>query len=185
VKRAFATGMLALILLNSLGYYGIFVGIKVKNTREVQGSFDREDYSGNEALTFAVPLTVPYYTSPTAEYERVDGEFERNGEVYRLVKQKLYRDTLYVVCVKDDQEKKINQDMTDYVKTFSDKPTDSKHQSNKLFQCFSKEFVQTLIKVQSGNTGWDHLISFKISTDRFIDQNAFEIFSPPRILSFS
>ena len=34
-------------------------------------------------------------------YERVNGEFEHNGEFFKLVKQKLENDTLNIVCIKD------------------------------------------------------------------------------------
>jgi hypothetical protein len=73
--------------------------------------------------------------------------------VYRLVKQKLNRDTLFIVCVKDAHSKKINQALTDYVKTFADQPINSKQQS-KLIQSFIKDYLLTGTVVESQSSGW-------------------------------
>src|SRR5207302_5128451 len=100
--------MLLLFLLNTVGFYGIFLGMQLRYAREANKQLDEDQYSASDAMTFKVPLSVPY-AADNQEYDRVTGEFEHRGEVYRLVKQKLYHDTLYIVCVKDRESKKINQ----------------------------------------------------------------------------
>ncbi len=66
------------------------------------------------------------------------------GEFYRLVKQKYQNDTLFMVCIKDHASKRIEQAVTDYVKTFTDKPIDTKH-SGKVNTNFIKDFLPSRI----------------------------------------
>lgn len=100
-----------------------------------------------------MPLAVPYATNDS-EFARVDGELEHQGQFYRLVKQRLSMDTLYLVCVKDTKTMKIRQALTDYVKTFTDKPLDAKSPAS-TFSTFIKDFMTTTISVQSGSSGWE------------------------------
>ena len=150
--------MLILFLLNVLGFYGVFLGLQFKYAQEANQNFDEERYSGMDLMTLKVPLTVPYYAD-SKEYERVSGEFEHNGDVYRLVKQKLFRDTLYIVCIRDVQSKNINQALDSYVKTFTDKPVNSK-QGAKQLMSFSKDYLTSVVGVESQSSGWKDGISY-------------------------
>ena len=62
------------------------------------------------------------------------------GEFYRLVKQKYQNDTLFIVCIKDQASKRIQQAVTDYAKTFTDKPIDTKHNGKANFN-FVKDYL--------------------------------------------
>ncbi len=139
--------------------------------------FDDEDYQ-HEELTFKIPLTVPYSTD-SKEYTRVDGEFEQDGEVYRLVKQKLQSDTLYIVCVKDNTSKNIKQALADYVKTFSDKPVSSKG-NTKTLQNLIKDYLCHTVSMERQNSGWEKTISFYSAEHRYELVQASLTGPPPR-----
>ncbi|MBK5278548.1 MAG: hypothetical protein JJE09_06760, partial [Bacteroidia bacterium] len=100
MKKHLTLFLLFLFLLNMLGYYGVFIGLQVQTTLQMRQKFDDENYSHQEVI-FKMPLAIPYSTD-SKEYTRVDGEFEHNGDMYRLVKQRLQSDTLYIVCIKDN-----------------------------------------------------------------------------------
>jgi hypothetical protein len=158
VKKLLTLFLLALFLLNVLGYYGVFVGLQVKSGQAMRDRFDSENYSAEQQLTIKVPITIPYATDSRG-YERVDGEFEHKGQVYRLIKQKLQSDTLFIVCIKDNQAAKINQALADYVKTFTDKPESSKQSSGPMFK-FSKDYLSKTIEITSSSIGWAYFLSF-------------------------
>ncbi len=157
VKRTFSILILFLFLLNVLGYYGVLVGLQIKNTYDLSAKFDEDDYAREHEVTIKVPITVPYQ-SDTREYVRVNGEFEHEGDVYKMVKQRLQRDTLYIVCVKDNTSKKINQALKDYVKTYTDKPLNQKS-NTKTVQNFIKDFIATTTVLHTGNDGWYNTIN--------------------------
>ncbi len=176
--------MLFLFLLNVLGFYGIFLGLQFKSAMEANRNLDEERYADFDAVTFKVPLSIPY-SSDNEDFERVSGEFEHEGEVYRLLKQKFSRDTLTLVCVKDREAMKINQAMTDYVKTFSDKPANAKQQNTKSLQSFCKDYVTTLVSIEPQASGWNETVVHPNSIERYSSFNPSRIKYPPRFALFA
>lgn len=156
MKRVFALFMMLLFLLNVLGYYGVLEGLQLKNKQNLQALFDSDEYERQHEVTIKVPLTVPY-ASDSKEYTRVDGEFEHQGEIYRMVKQKLQSDTLYIVCVKDETSRDIKQALAEYVKSFTDKPASEKSQS-KTLQNLIKDYIATSTVLQPSQSGWSYAV---------------------------
>lgn len=156
MKRVVTVLLLAIFLLNVVGYYGILVGLQLSFQRDLQAQFDEDQVSASNEIVFNIPLALPYATD-AKDFQRVDGEFEYQGEVYRLVKQKLASDTLTIVCIRDVKAKGINQALEDYVKTFSDKPSNAKG-ALKTLENFSKDFVSQHIAVSTAVAGWNMFV---------------------------
>jgi len=165
------------VLFNALGFYGILVGIQYQSGRALETRLDQEQYDPSETVTLKFPIALPYYIDD-ASYERVDGEVEHKGEFYRLVKQKRERDTLYIVCIKDHDGKRIAEALSDYVKTYTAKPADAK-QSVKSFSLI-KDFISTVTTVQCASAGWGHDFEFAFSTARYASIPAMHNSPPPR-----
>lgn len=176
MKRIFSIVMLFLFLLNVLGYYGVFVGLRFKNVQELVQKLDNDSYKSSETFTFKIPLTVPYYTD-SRDFERVDGEFEHEGEVYRLVKQRLHQDTLSIVCVKDHESKKINSALEDYVKTFADNPENAK-QGVKSLQLI-KDYIPFSIELDKNSAGWEITANYFIVPQSLIPSFSTSVIHPP------
>jgi len=153
LRKLFSILFAILLLLNVMGYYGVFLGLQYKNDKEMIQKFDAENYSESEIVTIKIPISIPY-AMDSKNFERVDGKFEHNGEFYRLVKQKLSQDTLYVACVKDYENKRIDDAMTSFVKTFTDKPVDSQS-SSKIVITFIKDYIPQSFTVQHLALGWE------------------------------
>lgn len=162
MKKLLTIFLLVLFVLNIVGYYGVFVGISLSGAAAMRHQFDTEKSLPDEVI-IKVPIAIPYATDAT-DYQRVDGEFEHQGQVFRLVKQKLQSDTLYIVCVKDGGALKINQALADYVKTFTDKPATTKSGTVKPLQ-FSKDYLSVTTRVTAKTSGWIATVLF--STDDF------------------
>jgi hypothetical protein len=176
LKKTFSILLVVLLLLNVLGYYGVFLGLQYKNTHDLALRLDADNYTNDEAVTIKIPLAIPYMES--TDYERVTGEFEHNGEFYTLVKQKLVQDTLIIVCVKNHEGKQIKKALVDYVKTFTDKPT-SGNQA-KTIPALIKDFLPTNISIESSNIGWVLGSSFKNESNLLMSIDLSIISPPPR-----
>lgn len=184
MKRAISLIILILFLLNAVGLYGILLGLQFKFASEANRALDEDKYSTSEAITFKIPMSLPYSIEDQG-FQRVTGEFENQGEVYRLVKQKLSKDTLYIVCVKDTESKKINQALTDYVKTFSDRPFNAKQQGTKLAYSIIKDYLNTGISIENGAIGWKECVSFnELAVDDFSFYSS-KIKYPPKFFFLS
>ena len=159
-----------------LGFYGVFIGLRYKTSQDLIQRLDADDYAEAETFTIKVPMTLPYQENQDT-FERVNGEIEYHGNVYRFVKQKLLHDTLYIICLNDSQAKHINNAMHDYVKTFADKTADSK-QSIKVFS-FIKDYLPTEILLTSDIAGWNHQLSMNSLSKDLVLSTYISIQSPP------
>ena len=111
---------------------------------------DSESYTKDETITIKIPFALPYW-SDSENAERIDGEFVHNGQFYRLVNQELKKDTLYIVCIRDNKEKRNFDFMAGFAKLSTDVPATSK-QALKLFGNILKDFIpspySTIVQTQ-------------------------------------
>jgi len=184
MKRAITLIILILFLLNAVGLYGILLGLQFRFASEVNSALDEDRYTTSEAITFRISMALPYSVEDQ-DFHRVSGEFENQGEIYRLVKQKLAKDTLYIVCVKDTKSKKINQALADYVKTFTDRPFNAKQQGTKLAYSIIKDYLNTGISLENEAKGWKESVSYNELTIRYHSSFSFRIKYPPKFFSLS
>ena len=177
--KTFATIIfIFLLILNIIGYYGVFLGVQYQNTVDMIQKLDDETYDPSEEITLKIPIVIPYaYDSPG--YERVDGEFEHKGEFYRMVKQRLSKDTLYIVCIKDLQAKLMNEAFMKYVKTFSDNPSGNQSNGSKVFSTFFKDYFTKTFAMCSSSIGWEHEVITSTSLSFFISSFCPSIIHPP------
>lgn len=177
MRQISAIFLTIVLLINVLGFYGIFEGLNYRNKKMIIQRLDDQRYDEDQAITLKVPITIPYATNSKG-YERVDGDFEYQGEFYHLVKQRLENDTLYVVCIKDAKSKKIHQALNDYVKTFTDKPIDAQS-SGKILNTFLKDFLITSFEIKHLSNGWAFNAAQNPVVAVFIDSFAVSIVHPP------
>ena len=148
MKRAVATLFLFIILLNVAGYYLVMEGWK----RHVSVSWSEANQNKNQEMVVRIPLEVPYNTK-NGEWQPANGQFEFEGEIYRITQQKIDLDAVYLACIKDTESNQINQQLGELVKTFSDKPSDGKPAA-KAFTGFIKEYISERIGVTYEHQGW-------------------------------
>lgn len=169
--------LVVLLLLNILGYYGVFLGLLYQNNKEMMARFDADEYATSETVTINVSLTLPYPTE-SSEYERVNGQFEYQGEFYRLVKQRLHHDTLSIVCIRDQERKNIHQALGNYVKTFTDKPL-ANSSGAKVFPPLGKDYLSSAISLSPSANGWSQIVIKNSSLCTFIPTFTPSIDPPP------
>lgn len=178
MRRLATIFLLGVFLFNALGFYGILVGLKWKNAREMSQLLSASD-DVLPTRTFKVPLNIPYGVD-SKDYEKVEGEFQFEGETYRLVKQRYLRDTLELVVVKDVKSQEINQALADYVKTFTDKPEHSKPSVKTSFD-FTKDYLSTSIVAERANAGWSTSVNRSEGTAQLEAFYEASIIHPPQI----
>jgi hypothetical protein len=150
VKRVFSIFMLLIFLFNGIGYYGLVYLTRKHLQADMLLKLDAGNYADSQTLTLKIPLSLPYTLNANADYERTNGNFQYQGEFYKLVKQKLSNDTLYIVCIRDGEEKRLNTVVTDFIKITHALPASSK--ALKLLHFFIKDFEpgsSTVLEVSS------------------------------------
>ncbi|HYG18755.1 MAG TPA: hypothetical protein VD816_07495 [Ohtaekwangia sp.] len=176
MRKTTSFALILILLFNVAGYYGIFLGFHYTHTNRLVQRLDNAAYDTSQTITIKIPIAIPY-AAGTGEFERVDGAFEQNGESYRLVKQKLQHDTLYMVCIKDKGTNRIRQALADYVKTFTDKPVNAKH-GGKVMTGFIKDFLLTSVHITAASPGWNYSLT-AVDFNIPVDSRSIAVYSPP------
>ena len=175
LKKAFSIALIVVLLMNTMGYYAVFLGLQYKNNVAMTERLDADQYDESQTMTIEIPLTVPYMTDE-AGFRRVDGLFEYKGEFYRLVKQKYAKETLTVVVIKDNENKRINEAMSDYVMSFTDTADD---QGSKVIITFIKDYIPQTFSMLESSIGWQKDVAFAISTNNLIPTFTASVIHPP------
>jgi hypothetical protein len=136
---------------------------------------DENDYSDEETITIKIPFNLPYREDRQV-FERIHGDFQHDGEFYKLIKQKVENDTLYIVCIQDKKEKKIFGFMADMVKLSTDIPTSSS--SIKLLNSLIKDYVSVIPMIIVSSQRWPFDLVYDEQHFNLLVKN-YPVFSPP------
>lgn len=137
---------------------------------------DADQYSSKDLVVLTIPISLPYPIHQDG-YERVDGEFEYQGEYFNLVKQRLENDTLFMVCIKDHQEKNLVDAFSKYASLANDLPSGAKHTMD-LFGKLFKDYSTTVFASSSSDRGWYQLIPSTAEQFELLQKN-YPIHTPP------
>lgn len=161
--------------MNTMGYYAIFMGLRFKNNLAMTERLDANLYDESQAITLEIPMNIPYLNDD-AEFERVDGMFEYNGESYRLVKQKYAKDVLTLIVIKDTENRRINEAMQEFVMSFADTSND---QGTSITISFIKDFIPQSFSIQTTSFGWQSDVINNIATNNLIPTFTASVIHPP------
>lgn len=133
MKKATAIFLLLIFLFNVGGYFLALWALEFRASAELSSRINQALYSEDETIEIRIPITLPYPLQDR-DFERVDGKFEYHGEFYQLIKHKMEGDALVIVCIKNDEQKKVVETISEYVKITNDLPGAAK----KAFSLFGK-----------------------------------------------
>jgi len=177
LKRISSITLIAILLLNTMGYYVILIGMQYEHDLTMTKALDINHYEVSQEVTLKLPMSVPYMQN-NDDFVRVDGVIEHGGEHYRLVKQKYANDTLTIVCIRDAAQKRIADDMANYVNTFADNVPG--HNGNvKQSITFIKDFLPQYTVITSLTLGWESNIPCQRFSSNMIASFEASIIHPP------
>jgi hypothetical protein len=163
-----------------MGYYEVLMVIEKQHLDKVVNKITEyeSEISGN--LLLRIPMPMPYGHDDDA-YARTYGEIVFEGQVYQFVKQKLYQDTLYVVCLKDYQTTQVRDAISDYSKSFAGKDQKSDNNQKGSVVSFAKFYTLWEITSEYNQTGWFRIIRYLPFLDHYYIHSCSSIFHPPCI----
>jgi len=176
MRRLYSFFFLILVLLNTIGYYEVLLLIDRRQNERAVAWIDQNENEINGNLVLRIPMALPY-SEDNLRYERAHGEVVFEGEVYHLVKQMTYRDTLYVVCLKDSKGTKVRNVIADYSKTFADQKQESGN--HKEIASFAKFYTLLTIPGTFQKMGWLREINYFPVTELYSFSSFSKIFHPP------
>lgn len=175
MKRFLAYFNLSIFLLAVLGYYGILSGMKAHSGKRLTKKLETEMYDLGGNITVKVPFSLPFEVT-SEYYEREDGEFEMDGETFRIIKQRHYNDTLYIVCIRDEQTTRIKSAIHDLVQTFAGQDDG---EGKEIAPISSKDYIREDIVLTKLVTGWEKDIQLFAHPQFLFDAYSASIIQPP------
>jgi hypothetical protein len=165
------------MVLNTIGYYSFLVLVKDQIAARLSQKIAAGIPEPGGDMILRIPLSLPY-TADDREYKSAQGEFTHEGSVYRVLKQKHYKDTLYIVCIHDYQATKVANQIKDLSHSFAG---EGKHPGDglKLIDSLSKYYCITQYAILPSSTGWSLEHTLSEPTLRYSCRTATIIFHPP------
>lgn len=108
-----AITLLFIHLFNLAGYQLLFEYFIFQSDKHLSQQLDSRHYDEEQLVEVKLPLHLPYLTNWN-EYERVDGEMEVKGVYYSYVKRKVCNDTLYLLCLPNQNKTQFSQSKHNY-----------------------------------------------------------------------
>jgi hypothetical protein len=182
VRRLVSLGFALLITFNTVGYSYVLNWYRDDLNEKAKELIDDHvsEISGN--LIFTIPVTTEYQTTLT-EYTRIDGEFQFEGVSYRMVKQKVQGNLLYVVCVNDQRAHVETEAINDLIaatsgQTTKDSPLNSRTAANTLLKYCD---TSTSSGITNSNR-WLRPIVFIEHEDSYHFDCSQTLFHPPAVI---
>ena len=137
MKKLAAIVLLALFAFNTIGFR-LFIEYALNRAdKNFEARLDRGSYDESQLVTVKIPLNLPYQSN-SRDFERVNGEVNVNGTIYKYVQRKIFNDTLILQCIPHEEKTVLQQKANDYMGKTTDLPgNDSNKKADAFKQLFS------------------------------------------------
>ncbi len=153
MKKLTAIFFLFIFLFNIGGYRLWFYYSQQISDERLEVSLDKNEYNEADLVTIKIPISLPYQTN-WKEFERIDGDVNLNGKIYKYVKRKVHNGELILLCIPDHNKMKLESARYDFFKIAND-------------------LVQNNVPKKSGNP---HTAVFKLLFSEYY-QNSYDYFN--------
>lgn len=106
--------MIGIFVFNTVGYKLWFYSAIQQADVQLEKSLDQQAFEAKDLFTVKVPLHLAYQNNGSNRYERVDGEVNVDGKIYRYVQRKVSNDTMYLQCVLHHEKIALEKKSSEY-----------------------------------------------------------------------
>jgi hypothetical protein len=102
-----------------VGYKALFYYLSQEADYRIEARIRDVSTGDKGLLTFKIPLQIPYVSNST-DFEPAEGEITIDGYIYKLVKKRILRDTLIVLCIDHKEKTRIEKQDNDLFQKLND-----------------------------------------------------------------
>lgn len=163
MKRLAAILLLGIFSFNLFGYRLVASFLESQENNKMELALDENNYSEDQLISIKQPTNLPYYQNSKV-FQRVDGEIEIAGILYKYVKCRIYNDSLEMLCIPNNAKMKIQAAKADFSKLASDfQQSSNKKKSSSDSKSFQKtisdfEEQQPAIALRSNISSFNYFI---------------------------
>jgi hypothetical protein len=99
--------LLGILLFNWFGYRMLVSYMQNKSNKELEARLDQNNYDESQLISIKIPAVHLSYYNSSQEFERVDGSVEIDGLQYKYVKQRIFNDSIELLCLPDQGKMRL------------------------------------------------------------------------------
>ena len=137
------------MLFNTVGYRFAFSFLEKKSTIQLDLAIEEGNYNQQNLIEIKIPLNMPYFSDK--DYEAAYGETEIDGTHYQYVKRKVSNNTLYLLCLPNNDKTNLITAKNNIEKNNSESTTnkpDKKSSFPSVIKSLEQEYVKTNFEYQ-------------------------------------
>ena len=120
-------------MFNTIGYRLLVEYAQDRADYNLEVRLDRGHFNPSELITVKIPLNLPYQANQR-DFERINGEVNVNGTIYKYVQRKVYNDTLILQCISHEEKTELQQMANDYFGKVNDLPGNDNNKKAEAFK---------------------------------------------------
>lgn len=145
LKKLAAIILLILLLFNLVGYRFLFSYVQAISDTHFQTTLNERKYKDEDLICIKAPLSLPYQNDWT-QFERVDGEIEIEGKIYKFVKRKVVNGEVVLMCLPDQKRMRIETAKESFFQLASNLSFDNHSTKNSISVYSGKFQVQPVVQ---------------------------------------
>jgi hypothetical protein len=146
MKQAAAIFLLGIFSFNIFGYRFVYDYLAANSDISLQWSLDNNEYDEADLLTIKQPVNLPYYTN-SQNFQRLDGEVNIEGTIYKYVKCRIYKDSLEMLCIPHLSKMKIENSKEEFFKMVNDYQQAGNKKKDPATQKVFKSIMNEYVKI--------------------------------------
>ncbi|OYY05659.1 MAG: hypothetical protein B7X86_10815 [Sphingobacteriales bacterium 17-39-43] len=119
LRKLTAIFFLLLFLFNIAGYKGLFFFLTQSADERLAEKIKDGNDLDKDMIMVKFPFNVPYL-SDSKDFESMEGEVNLKGTIYKYVKRKIARDTLFLICIENKEKTLIEKKRAEYFNKVND-----------------------------------------------------------------
>lgn len=175
MKKLSAILLLTIFLFNLVGYRMYFSYVQTKAEVQLQVSLENNNYNDEDLITIKVPLSMPYQTLQSG-FERVEGEIEIDGKIYKYVKRKIVDGEMLLMCLPDQNKMHLESAKNDFFKSANDIAQDN---SSKKSENSKTSVFKNLVSEYDQPSSYNIALQFAPVTMQYCPQHSTGLLSSP------
>ncbi len=111
-----------------MGYKGFFFFLTQSADERLAEKIEDGNDLDKDLILIKFPFSVPYLFD-SKDFESMEGEANVKGTIYKYVKRKIARDTLFLICIENKEKTLIEKKRTEYFNKVNDLEADTSKKS--------------------------------------------------------
>jgi hypothetical protein len=143
LRKTVAIFLLFCFALYHFGYYVAYFSFRL----QIENHWSEKIYSENqgefEERIMEIPLSIPYMADEE-EFRATNTSFQKDGQYYRVIKQRYINDTLQIVYVPDSAKRNLDSTIKQWVSSLVQDELPDSGSNSLLVKIFVKDYTQPI-----------------------------------------